>query len=231
MSAPRHTLTEHVQKTATEKQSWERRRRFLVLGLSLAGVALFAASYALPWWNFKLVAPQYPKGLMLIIHLTGVTGDVAEINTINHYIGMGHIDDAATFERTYAAWLIGGLGLAVIAAILAAGKHLTTAAAWIAVSFPVGFVLDSQYWMYRFGHDLDPTAAIEIAPFTPTVIGAGKVGQFVTMATPAAGFWVAMLGVVMVAIAVWQRKKVCNVCPQAGTCGAVCPAASVRTPS
>lgn len=231
MGSVRQSFAQHVLAGANEKPSWERGRRFVVLGLSLVGIVLFAVSYTLPWWNFRLVAPQYPKGLQLIIHLTGVSGDVAEINTINHYIGMGHIDDAASFERTYAAWLIGGLALAVVAAILAAGKHLTTFAAWIAAWFPVGFVLDSQYWMYRFGHDLDPTAAITMAPFTPTVLGAGKIGQFSTLATPAAGFWVALAGVAVVGVAVWQRKRVCKVCPAAGTCGAICPTALIRTPS
>lgn len=206
-------------------------RRRVVAGLSLAGVACFVASYFYPWWGFRLFAPQYPKGLELVISLTGVGGDVSEINLINHYIGMGHIDDAAALERQLAGWLVGGLALAVVASMLFAGKSFTTLGAWLAVGFPVGFVLDTQYWMYRFGHDLDPTAAIDIPPFTPVLFGAGKVGQFRTIATPDMGFYLAVAGVILVGIAMWQRWKVCQVCPLAAQCTANCKTGFLRTPS
>lgn len=215
---------------ATLRPSWSRGRRAAVVALATCGVAAFAASYFFAWWQFQLFAPQYPKGLELVIHLTGVQGDVAEINLINHYIGMGHLEDAATFERDFAAWLVGGLALAVVAAMLFAGKKLTTLGAWLAVGLPLGFVLDTQYWMYRFGHDLDPRAAIDIPPFTPVLLGQGKVGQFRTIATPELGFYLALLGVVLVGIAAWQRYRVCSECPAAAHCGTTCAHGFVRVP-
>ncbi|MGZ3475271.1 MAG: cytochrome C, partial [Polyangiales bacterium] len=63
--------------------------------MSLAGAALFCASYFLPWWRLWLFAPQYPKGLEVGISLTGVGGDVRELNILNHYIGMKPLDLAA----------------------------------------------------------------------------------------------------------------------------------------
>ena len=48
--------------------------------------------------DFELVAPQYPKGLKLDISLTGITGDVKEIDILNHYIGMRTMSDAASLE-------------------------------------------------------------------------------------------------------------------------------------
>lgn len=178
MSAPHRVAGSH----------WHVRQRWLVLALALTGAALFAAAFTQPWWDFLLVAPQYPKGLRLVISLTGVSGDTAEINTINHYIGMGHLDDAATFERAWGGWLLGGLGVAVVAATLAMGRRLNWVAAVAALALPVGFIGDTMYWLYQFGHVLDTHAPIHIAPFTPTLFGHGKVGQFVTTATPAIGF-------------------------------------------
>ena len=207
----------------TLSEDWRIRERWLVVALAVAGALAFGASYVLPWWNFHMVSPQYPRGLDLIVSLTGVTGDTAEINTINHYIGMGHLDDAATLERAYAGWLIAALGVFILTLILGAGRRLGWTAGSVAAALPLGFLADTWYWLYRFGHDLDPRAPVHIPPFTPNLFGAGKVGQFHTVATPSLGFFVAALGVALVAVAVWRRAHVCRVCPARHTCGRVCP--------
>lgn len=209
---------------------WHRRQRWLVLGLAVVGAALFAGSYLLPWWNFDLVAPQYPKGLKLVISLTGVTGDVDEINIINHYIGMSHLDEAASLERAWGGWLVGGLCVAAISAILFVGRKLNALPALLAIGFPIGFIADTMYWLYTFGHVLDAHAPVHIAPFTPTLFGSGKVGQFATTAWPSWGFWLATLGVVLLAVASFQRKKVCDTCPAREACEAACGHGLVKTP-
>lgn len=210
--------------------NWHRRQRWLVLALAAAAAAMFAGSYFLPWWDFTLVAPQYPKGLSLVISLTGVTGDVDEINIINHYIGMGHLEDAATLERAYAGWLIGGIGVAVLAATLLVGRKLNPLPALLAATLPLGFIGDTMYWLYRFGHDLDPKAPVHIQAFTPTLFGHGKVGQFETMAVPGWGFWLATLGVILVVVAIWQRRKVCADCPAHEVCETLCEHGLVKAP-
>lgn len=209
---------------------WHVRQRWGVLVLAVVAAGLFGASYLLPWWNFKLVAPQYPQGLSLVISLTGVTGDTAEINTINHYIGMGHLDDAATLERAYGAWAVGALALVVVVLALFAGRRLSRAMSFAALAFPLGFIADTMYWLYHFGHDLDPKAPIHLAVFTPSLFGSGKVGQFVTTATPSWGFGLAALAVVLVVIASWQRRKVCAECPARAHCEALCEHGLVGTP-
>lgn len=209
---------------------WHKRQRWLVLGLAVVAAGLFAGSYFLPWWHFTLVAPQYPKGLELVIHLTGVTGDTHEINIINHYIGMGHLEDAATLERALAGWLIGGAGVALVAVTIFIGRKLNALPALLAGALPVGFIADTMYWLYRFGHDLDPKAPMTIKPFTPTLFGPGKVGQFETIAVPSWGFWLALLGVALAVVAVWQRRKVCLDCPAHDACEALCEHGLVKTP-
>ena len=210
--------------------NWHTRQRWSVLGLAIAGAALFALAFVQPWWTFTLFAPQYPEGLKLIISLTGVTGDVSEINIINHYIGMGHLDDAAQFERAWGGWMVGALGVAVVVGALALGKRLNWVGALAALGLPVGFCLDTMYWLYRFGHDLDPKAPIHLAAFTPTLFGEGKVGQFTTIATPGLGFWLAVAGVVMVAVAGVMRQRVCNACPTRNDCHTLCAHGLVGVP-
>lgn len=209
---------------------WHVRQRWLVVGLAGVGAATFAASWFFPYWNFLLRAPQYPDGLKLVISLTGVGGDVAEINTINHYIGMAHIESGAVIERAIGGYLVGSLGVAVMAVTLFAGKRLHWAALLLAVALPLGFMGDTMYWLYTFGHDLDPKAPIDLAPFTPTLFGAGKVGQFSTHAWPALGFWMAVVGGALVTIASTLRERVCTACPHRAQCESLCDHGLLSTP-
>jgi len=211
MSAPR-----------TVSPSRQLPQRFTTMALAVVGAVCLVGSYFLPWWNFRLVAPQYPQGLELIVSLTGITGDVEEIDIINHYIGMSHLTDGAVFERAYGGYLVAVLAVAVVVGALAAGRKLGWVAAAFGIGLPIGFIADTSYWLYTFGHDLDPKAPVHIKAFTPTLFGEGKVGQFHTMATPTTGFALALAGVLVLAIAVWVRSRVCRVCPAHDTCNAVC---------
>ena len=102
--------------------------RWTVVALTLVAVSLYVASYFLPWWEFTLFAPQYPQGLDLVIGLSGMSGDVREIDMLNHYIGMAHLADAAAVERQLAAYGVGAIGVAVLAIMLGAGRK---ASLWV----------------------------------------------------------------------------------------------------
>jgi len=217
-----------VAAAPTTKPKWDW-ARWLVVVLAAAGVALFALSFSKPWWAFTLYAPQYPKGLELVISLTGMGGDVHEIDLLNHYIGMSHLADAAPTERQIAGWGVAGIGVVVMALSLLSGKKLNKIVAIPAIAFPLVFLADSYYWLYKFGHDLDPKAPLHtsIKPFTPQMFGNGKIGQFETFAHPDLGFWLALGGVACVVIAVVLRSRVCANCGRASECGALCPRAMV----
>ena len=53
-----------------------------------AAAALLAVASLLPIWGMILVSTQYPDGLRMIVYPTRIVGDLAEINALNHYIGM-----------------------------------------------------------------------------------------------------------------------------------------------
>lgn len=67
--------------------------------LLLAGIGLIAVLFT-PIWRIDLDAPQYPEGLSLQIHATGLKGNVDIINGLNHYIGMKtlHNEDFVEFR-------------------------------------------------------------------------------------------------------------------------------------
>lgn len=215
------TLTERREaraRTAAE----QKRRRWAVAGLAFLGAGLFAASFNFPYWHFFLVAPQYPKGLKFDINLTGITGDLFEIDILNHYIGMKPLSEGALLEAAMSPYIVTAVCLGVVVGLLAAGKRIGAIGLIPALGLPLGFLADTWYWMYHFGHTLSPDQPITFAPFMPTLFGAGKVGQFHTTAWPAVGFWMAVAGAVVVAAAVMMRKSVCDHCPKGSTCGGAC---------
>lgn len=197
--------------------------RWPVLASGAGAVALFAASFFVPWWRFWLYAPQYPGGLKLVISLTGMGGDVAEIDLLNHYIGMKHLADAAPLERQLAGWGVAAIAVATLGLLAISGRKLNKLIAIPAISFPIVFIADSFYWLYSFGHQLDPKAPLRIGAFTPQMFGNGQIGQFETFARPDLGFWLAVLGVALAVVATVLRSRVCSGCVHAGTCKTACP--------
>ena len=57
--------------------------------LYVAAAALVAAALAFPLWGFAMAAPQYPdETLHLQVTRTGIAGDVLEVSTLQHFIGV-----------------------------------------------------------------------------------------------------------------------------------------------
>ncbi len=218
------------ERSFESSASWHRGLRWLVVALALAAIGLYIASFFQTWWSFTLYAPQYPHGLRLTISLTGMGGDVREIDMLNHYIGMGHLADAAKHERQLAGWGVGLVAVMVLAVALLASKKAGKALIIPGLAFPLVFLGDAFYWLYTFGHHLDPHAPLHIPAFTPELFGNGDIGQFMTFATPATGFWMAVAGLGALAVATFVRRRVCSDCPQRGECGAVCPSALIGPP-
>jgi copper chaperone NosL len=190
------------------------RRRTLPLVLAAAALGTIVASYAQPFWTFKLYAPQYPHGLTLTISLTGFAGDVREIDMLNHYIGMGSLAHGAAFEREYGGYALLLLGAAVALLVRLRSWKGTAAAAVLGLSYPLVFLADTFFWLHRFGHRLDPRAPLHIPAFTPQLFGNGNIGQFMTFAAAERGFGLSVAAALLLASAAllrWREERSC--CP------------------
>jgi copper chaperone NosL len=192
---------------APQADSTRRGTRLIIYSLVAAAIALCWVSLFKPWWFFRLYAPQYPRGLTLIISLKGVSGDAREVDMLNHYIGMAPLDTAASFERQYST-----VGVALLAlGLLVIARWAAPAWSWLLAAFgalfPVGFLLDCLYWLHRFGNDLDPRAPLRLPGFTPQMFGNGTIGQFLTFARPELGFWLAVLAVALLTVASVLRAR------------------------
>ncbi len=153
---------------------------------ALAAAALVWLAADLPLWTMTMRAPQYPKGLRLEAYGTGVTGDLKELNILNHYIGMTPLDPKPDLETKVFPIAIAGL----IALCLASPLHrwIQRVAVTMAVAMPLGILADLQWWLYTYGHSLNPKAPIRLAPFTPLVLGTSTMGNFESTAMIATGF-------------------------------------------
>lgn len=197
--------------------------RWVVVGLAVTAVVLYGVAYFMPMWGWYLSAPQYPQGLVLSVYLDHVAGDTSEINILNHYIGMASLDDAAQLERSLAIYGVMGISLITLIGVFLPGRRYSRYFAIPALVFPFAFLGFMYYWMYRFGHELSPDAPVTVAPFTPTLIGTGDIGNFHTIGLPGSGFYLILTASVAVAAAFMIRSRVCGGCAHPEACGAACP--------
>jgi hypothetical protein len=185
----------------------------------LVGTAalLLALLYVLPLWHVRLVAPQYPEGLGMHIHIASVQGatenDLTNINSLNHYIGMKRIENDAIPELRIMPWLVGALvagGLLVAAA--GERRLLYTWTGSFAVLGVAGMV-DFWRWEYDYGHNLDLEEAIIKIPgmsYQPPLIGSKQLLNFTATSWPATGGLAAgvafALGVAAVVLTLRARR-------------------------
>jgi hypothetical protein len=144
----------------------------------------------LPIWEARLSAPQYPQGLSLTASAGGVSGDLAEVNELNHYVGMKAFDPSDAPEmKLWGPTIVLGV-IAVAVATILPRKHVLARLAVLGLwMIPIGALLDVQFRLYQYGHTVQPDAPIRIEPFTPLVIGPTDVMNFTTWAYPGAALW------------------------------------------
>ncbi len=185
------------------------RARYLTptLIFMLARMCLLVSVF-LPYWHMELEAPQYPQGLFLTAHVNHLSGDVKEIDGLNHYIGMRPLGEAAAFERAAGVWMVVAMVLLVEGAALVHSRWAVLLAL-PAISFPIGFIVDLYYWMRTFGLNLDKDAPLShsVKPFVPTVIGEGGIGQFRTYAELGTGFWLASACALLTVVGFYFHRR------------------------
>jgi copper chaperone NosL len=169
---------------------------------------LLLISLFVPFWHMELVAPQYPENLHLTAYVNHLAGDVAEINSLNHYIGMRPLEEAASVERTIGVYI---MILFVIMLELASFIHSRWAVLLVlpVLTFPLVFLADLYFWMSHFGMNLDPDAPLSnsIEPFTPPILGSGFIGQFETIATAGPGLILASIASVLMIVALFFHRR------------------------
>ncbi len=175
----------------------------------LSSVSIIAC-YFLPLWEIRLWAPQYPEGLAMQIWHNALSGDVDVINGLNHYIGMRHIKVEMFPEFSFLKYVI---GLFIVFGLFVAFQGTLR---WLKI-YVVCIILagitalaDFYRWGYDYGHNLDPTAPIQIPDmsYQPPVIGYKVLLNFTALSLPASGGWIFVgVGIVALTLLVWEMRK------------------------
>ena len=162
--------------------------RIIIAIGSLALIIMFFV----PAWSIYLVAPQYPEGLSMQIWLNKITGQVEIINGLNHYIGMKHIKAEMFPEFSFLIYILGFFILFGLVIAFIGSRKLLFAYLVLSVIGGVAALVDFYMWGYKYGHDLDPSAAIKVPglSYQPPLIGHKKLLNFDSYSYPDTGGWV-----------------------------------------
>lgn len=160
------------------------RRLILVAALVLLPVFFFPV---LPIWVMKLYAPQYREGLTLTIYTNTIKGDLQNINTLNHYVGMRaiHADDFDEFR--YMPQALTAFGFLALLAVIVNRRWLAYLGWLIFTAFAAYMFVDYGQWLWKYGHELDPRAALKLPAFAPPLIGFKQMANFKVWSLPGPG--------------------------------------------
>ncbi len=164
-----------------KKISWPIRLLIVVAAL------LPLLTFMYPLWHYLFDAPQYPEGLEMEIWSFQLAGRVDLINGLNHYVGFMALHPEEFWELKLLPILIslvtlGGLAAAIIGRVRAFQAWLIFYGAFAIAGFTDFFL-----WLWRFGHTVDPRAAIQIEGYTPPMLGTSQFLNFYITAIPGWG--------------------------------------------
>ncbi|MDQ3199648.1 MAG: hypothetical protein M3Q46_10795 [Verrucomicrobiota bacterium] len=198
----------------------KRESRFLHKSLNLwsrlcllAAAITVAVSVLFPLWRLHLVAPQYADGLTMQIYSYKIEGgglngnDIKEINNLNHYIGMKHINQADFTEMQIMPFMFGVFILLALRAVVF-GEMKNVIDLFVLASYFGAFSICAFYYrLYWYGHNLDPDAPMNIQPFTPLIFGTQKIANFTQSSYPELGTYLLWVFMAWLVLAVWFSRK------------------------
>ena len=168
-----------------------------------------------PLWYIELEAPQYPEGIVMYLHVNKIDGadpnTIANINILNHYIGMKYIVEDEIPELTYFPYIVVFLTITGLAAAFSKKRGLVFTWISLLTILCILGIYDFYLWEYDYGHNLDPNAAIVVEGMTyqPPLFGSKWLLNFKATSYPHIGG--AMMGLsVILSNLVWLfelRKK------------------------
>lgn len=182
--------------------------------LVIAAALLLVPTIIFPLWNMTLYSNQFPDGLVLNIYSHKLEGgktpdrdDLKEINSLNHYIGMRPLLEDDFTEFKWIPFVIGGIILLGLRAVVL-GKMSKLVDLFVLFTYFGLFSLWSFYHkLYLYGHELDPTAAVKVPPFSPPMFGHTTMANFEVYSYPDVGsFFMAAVPLLLLA-AMWLSRK------------------------
>ena len=176
--------------------------------IAVCGLLLVAVLFV-PLWQIEMDAPQYPEGLALKMYPHKLGGNVEIINGLNHYIGMKTLHAENFIEFTVLPYIIGFFALFCFVVALQKKRLWLTILTSAFILFGIVSMVDFYRWLYNYGHDLDPAAAI-IVPgqsYQPPLLGFKQLLNFGVYSIPdIGGIFFIIVGLLLLTITITQYK-------------------------
>jgi hypothetical protein len=180
----------------------------------LVAVATLVPVFIFPLWTMTFKSNQYLDGLVLRIYSHRLEGgktpardDLREINSLNHYIGMRPLLESDFSEFIWIPFVIGALGVLALRAMVI-GRMSNLVDVFVIFTYFGLFSFWSFYnKLYAYGHNLDPTAAIKVQPFTPPLAGTQVVGNFTVSSYPGLASFALVAFAILLLVAIFLSRK------------------------
>ena len=192
--------------------------------LMILGSSLLLGLFALPMWNIRLGAPQYPEPLGIDIYIDGLKGenefDIQNIDGLNHYIGMKTLPKPEDmWEFSVFPKVVGGMAaLGIVIGML--GLSFQISPLWFLTWFVLMCILgglgiyDFNLWLVDYGSDLDSNAIMKLVnsdgtpmQYNPPLLGHKKLLNFDAYSYPRAGGILMGLGLMLTLLAYFLGRK------------------------
>jgi len=160
--------------------------------MMVVGALLLLPLFFLPLWKITLNAPQYPIPLGVNIHINKLAdvheGDMQNLNLLNHYIGMKSLPEGM---KEFVIFPVVVLVMSILGLIFGFVGKKNQYLFWFILIGLLGAagLYDFYIWMYDYGHNLDPRAAIKIPGqmYQPPIFGTKNIMNFKVDSYPALG--------------------------------------------
>ncbi len=181
--------------------------KYLMFSAAILPLFLFV----FPMWSISLEAPQYPTPLEVVIfidHLGEANhGDIQNFDLMNHYVGMAKLPTEMVEFEIFPKVIIGISILGLIIGFLGK-KPLYLVWFGIMVLLGVAGIYDFYLWLYDYGHNLDPRAAIQILDaYQPPILGTKEILNFTVRSYPAIGSILLGIGILLAPTAFYFAGK------------------------
>jgi hypothetical protein len=175
--------------------------------LLILAAFLLLPTFYFPLWNLEFWSYQYPDGLTLDIYSHKLQGgnegaDLAEINILNHYIGMAALEEEDFLELKWIPLAIGVFFILTLRAVIYGKINKTVDVVVLFTYFGLFSLWSFGSRLHYYGHTLDPKAAVTVDPFTPPLFGYELVGQFKVWSYPSTSSYLFFGFVFLLALAI-----------------------------
>jgi copper chaperone NosL len=186
------------------------RSRLLIIIAAL----LLLPTFFFPLWNMTLFSNQFPDGLTLKIYTFKLEGgkteyrdDVKEINALNHYIGMRPLREDDFTEFKWIPFVVGGVVLLALRVVVLGKMSKLVDLCVLFIYFGLFSLWSFHHKLYLYGHELDPTAAVKVPPFTPPIFGHTTMANFEVYSYPDVGSYCMAAMPLMLLAAMWLSRR------------------------